>query len=104
MTTAKHHSSVTVMVSDRGSAYLGIFLVFLMVVLSLTFFIYRIPKKAAAVHKEQKSQRIFLKNKRLKHSKLFLFPLHSKHFLLLHYPKCLASQKMAKRSLREKRS
>lgn len=104
MTTVKHHSSVTVMVSDRGSAYLGIFLMFLMVALSLSFFIYKIPKKNLTSSKEPKSQRFFLKNKRLKHSKLFLFPLHSKHFLLLHYPKSLASQKIAKRSLQDKRA
>lgn len=99
MEANKHHSSVQVMFSDKGSTLLGILLVTLMVALSLTFFILKFQKKPTSYTPTKKVQKIFLKTKTLKNSRILFYPLHSKHFLLFHYPKGFTYNKTKKTQL-----
>ena len=89
------------MFSDKGSTFFGIFLIFLMVTLSSTFFVLRIQKKTPTRYRELKTKRILQRHAFTKRHRFSLTKLKSKHFLLLHYPQKLSSKNIKHVKLQE---
>jgi hypothetical protein len=84
MENERHHSSVQVMFSDKGSTFLGVFSVFLMLMLSFTLFFLKVQKTPLPRQKEIKNQKIFLHPSILKNSKVLFYPLTSQQNLVFH--------------------
>ena len=84
MEVESHHSSIQVMFSDKGSTFLGVFSVFLMIMLSFTLFFLKVQKIPLPRQKEIKNQKLFLHPSVLRNSKVLFYPLTSQHHLIFH--------------------